>query len=276
MPSLSWVELHGAFTHMPLAFLLSVPLFEIGAIVFRKPEWHTVSFWLLVGAVVMAVPSLLTGWFTGNDIFLTRENAQAPAIFYQHRLAAFATSGLAIVLLAWRIKSRDRLPKHALTASILLAAVTAATVGYTGFLGGRLAAVTAATVGYTGFLGGRMVFGGGSEPASASNYVPVNPAAAPAAKNSGVKIPNVEPRLVIAGARLFKELPCQSCHRMEGKGGTSGPDLTHEAQRHADIQWQIEHLKNPQKMKPNSDMPPFDHLSAAELKALAAYLVTRK
>lgn len=204
MPSLSWVELHGAFTHMPLAFLLSVPLFEIGAIVFRKPEWHTVSFWLLVGAVVMAVPSLLTGWFTGNDIFLTRENAQAPAIFYQHRLAAFATSGLAIVLLAWRIKSRDRLPKHALTASILLAAVTAATVGY------------------TGFLGGRMVFGGGSEPASASNYVPVNPAAAPAAKNSGVKIPNVEPRLVIAGARLFKELPASRATAWKARAARRG------------------------------------------------------
>ena len=256
MPPLSWVELHGALTHMPVAFLLAVPLFEIGAVVFRKPEWRTVSFWLLVAAVVMAVPSLLTGWFTGNDIFLSRENAQAPAIFYQHRLAAFSTSGLAIVLLAWRIKSRDQLPKHALAASILLAAVTAATVGY------------------PGFLGGRMVFGGGSEPASAS--VAVNSTSAPATKDSQPKIPAVEPRLVAGGARLFKELPCQSCHRMEGKGGQSGPELTHEAQRHADIKWQIEHLKNPEKMKPGSGMPPFDYLKPTELEALGAYLATRK
>ena len=259
MPSLSWVEFHGAFTHMPLAFLLAVPVFEIGATIFHKPEWRTVSFWLLVGAVVMAVPSLLSGWFTGNDIFLTRENAQAPAIFYQHRLAAFSTSGLAILLLAWRIKSRDRLRKRALTASILLAGVIAVTVGY------------------SGFLGGRMVFGSGSqEPASASTYVPLEPVASPAAKDSQPKTPDVEPRLVTAGAKLFKELPCQSCHRMEGKGGASGPDLTHEARRHAGINWQIEHLKNPQKMKPDSGMPPFDYLSASQLKALAAYLATRK
>jgi cbb3-type cytochrome oxidase cytochrome c subunit len=71
-------------------------------------------------------------------------------------------------------------------------------------------------------------------------------------------------------------LPCQSCHRMNGKGGKAGPDLTHEARRHADIEWHIQHLKDPQKMKPGSDMPPFDNLSPQDLKALAAYLATRK
>ena len=63
---------------------------------------------------------------------------------------------------------------------------------------------------------------------------------------------------------------------MEGKGGTSGPDLTHEAQRHADMNWHIAHLKDPAKLSPGSDMPPFDSLSPQELESLAAYLATRE
>ena len=115
-----------------------------------------------------------------------------------------------------------------------------------------------------------MVFGGaGQESAQSSGYVAIK-------STDKIKTPVVEPELLATGQKLFKTLPCTSCHRLEGKGGISGPDLTHEARRHSDIAWHIVHLKDPQKIKPNSDMPSFDTLSADELKALAAYLSTRK
>jgi mono/diheme cytochrome c family protein len=252
MPSLSWVELHGALTHIPIAFLLAVSVFEVGAALLRKPEWRIVSFWLLVGAVVTAVPSLITGWITGNDLRFTGNAVQSPGVFVTHRLFAFTTSGFAVILLLWRVKAKDRLSGRALGASILLSLVVAAGIGY------------------TGFLGGRMVFGGtGRESAQSSGYVPMK-------STDKIKTPVVEPQLVATGQKLFQTLPCQSCHRMDGKGGISGPDLTHEARRHSDIAWHIAHLKDPQKMKPGSDMPPFDTLPPADLKALAAYLATRK
>ena len=34
-----------------------------------------------------------------------------------------------------------------------------------------------------------------------------------------------------------------------------------------------EWMKNPQKQKPGNTMPPFDHLSEAELDAIAGYLM---
>ncbi|HZO89371.1 MAG TPA: c-type cytochrome [Chthonomonadaceae bacterium] len=79
---------------------------------------------------------------------------------------------------------------------------------------------------------------------------------------------------VQVGAKLFQGR-CLSCHKMGGTGGTSGPDLTHEARRHASIAWQIEHLKNPSKVHPGSSMPSFASLPPQQLRALAAYLVTR-
>jgi mono/diheme cytochrome c family protein len=198
---------------------------------------------------LLAVPALITGWITGNDLKLTGA-AAPPAIFVRHRLAAFTTAGLAIILLLWRVKARDQLPRNAHLASVALALVTAGVVGF------------------TGYLGGRMVFGEAApKTAQNSGYVPVAP---------GEKLPNVSPQLVAAGQKLFAELPCQSCHRMEGKGGIAGPDLTHEARRHADVDWHIRHLKDPTILKADADMPPFDDLSPAELKALASYLATRK
>jgi nitric oxide reductase subunit C len=77
------------------------------------------------------------------------------------------------------------------------------------------------------------------------------------------------------GQKLFAENNCQSCHKMQGSGGTTGPDLTHEAQRHADVAWQIEHLKDPAKVSPGSTMPSFAKLKPEELQALGSYLATR-
>lgn len=122
-----------------------------------------------------------------------------------------------------------------------------------------------------------MVFGGTGETYETAGQAPGgSKGATQTATASSVPIPNVDPATIEAGRKLFIQYPCNSCHRMNGKGGTSGPDLTHEAQRQAGIEWHIAHLKDPQKMKPNSDMPSFDTLSAKDLKAIAAYLATRK
>jgi uncharacterized membrane protein/cytochrome c2 len=249
MASLSLVELHAALTHVPIAFLLGMAVFEAGAALFRKPEWRTVSFWLLVGAVAIAVPSLITGWITGNELKFTGSPAPPPGVFVTHRLFAFSTSGLAVLLLLWRVKAKDRFEGRASGALLCLSLLAAACVGY------------------TGFLGGRMVFGGASTEREEA-------AAKPTIVGSRTTL-SADPKLVENGQKLFTQLPCHSCHRMNGSGGSSGPDLTHEARRHADVSWHIAHLKDPQKMKPNSDMPPFDTLKDTELKALAAYLSTR-
>jgi cbb3-type cytochrome c oxidase subunit II len=57
-----------------------------------------------------------------------------------------------------------------------------------------------------------------------------------------------------------------------------GPDLAHVASRPygAVKEWHLLHLKDPQSVSPGTIMPSFAHLPAAELDALADYLLTLK
>jgi len=255
MPHLQWVEIHAGINHLSFAFLLVIPIFEIGAILFHKKEWRMVSFWLLVAAVAALVPTLITGWITGDSLNFTGSKAAPPAIFLQHRFLAFVTTTLAAILLIWRVIARDQLHGNPYIASLALAIITAGTVGA------------------TGFLGGRMVLGSGDK----STFVPIDKLS----PEKRAKIPQLDPTLIAQGEKLFKgegsaQLPCQSCHTMNGAGGKSGPDLTHEAQHHNDPAWHIAHLKDPTILTKDSGMPSFDYLSPEELNALAAFLATRQ
>ena len=98
----------------------------------------------------------------------------------------------------------------------------------------------------------------------------------PAPVSPEQKSPGANAQDVLLGEKLFRSSNCFSCHQMEGKGNAIGPDLTHEAQRHADIAWQIEHLQHPDKVHPGSTMPSYSRLKPEELRALASYLVTRR
>ena len=251
MLHLHWVEIQAGINHLPFAFLLVIPLFEIGAILFHKREWRVVSFWLLVASVVALVPTAITGWITGDALKITGGIAQPPEIFIWHRLLAFVTAGLAIILLIWRIDAHDQLRGKKYIASFALSVIIAGIVGV------------------TGFLGGRMVLGSGS---SAPAMVPL----ANAPEEAVAKIPNLDPKLIAAGDKLYHDLPCASCHTMDGKGGHVGPDLTHEAQRHNFPAWHVAHLKDPSAFFVDANMPAFDYLSPKELNELAAYLSTRK
>ncbi len=94
------------------------------------------------------------------------------------------------------------------------------------------------------------------------------PAAAPAAA-------------VAQGQQLFTQRTCINCHTIQGTSarGTVGPDLTHMGSRQTIGAGVLDNtldnmrrwLKNPQAIKPGSNMPDF-HLSDADVDALAAYL----
>ncbi|HEY3268866.1 MAG TPA: DUF2231 domain-containing protein [Armatimonadota bacterium] len=239
---LSWSELHGAITHFPLALLMVSVAFDIGALALRKREWGTVGYWLLAVGAVSALPAALVGIMTARSLF----PGGWPPITKQHFAFALGTVVLSWAALIMRTMRSDL---HA---------------GRTGLV---LGVLVAAMVGRVGYLGGRMVFAE-DQPAAPAAAAPVTPAS-PAATDS---------RLVSLGDRLFhsSSTGCTSCHRMDGKGGMRGPDLTHEAARHADVAWHIRHLKAPDAVHPGSAMPPYDRLTPAELEALSHFLATRR
>ena len=98
-----------------------------------------------------------------------------------------------------------------------------------------------------------------------------SPSVSPGQKSSGANS-----RDVTLGETLFRSSNCLSCHQLEGNGSAIGPDLTHEARRHGDIAWQIGHLQHPDKVHPGSAMPSYASLKPEELRALAAFLITRE
>ena len=247
MPQYSIAEFHGAVTHFPVAMLIAAVAFDIGAPLFKKPEWRVVSFWLLVVAVVGSVPSLISGWITGNQMFGQVDNP--PMIFVRHRLAAFITSGLALILLLWRVSTKDKLKGPALGMSIVLSLVIGAMVSG------------------TGYLGGLMTMGGGDTATSS---------AAPATSTTSTPAVALDPALVEKGKAAYAKNGCANCHVINGAGTAAGPNLSHEGTKRPDVDWQVAHLQNPAKMHAGSFMPSYGKLSADELKALAEYVVSNK
>lgn len=79
-----------------------------------------------------------------------------------------------------------------------------------------------------------------------------------------------QPPEVARGQRLFREVHCEHCHSIRGRGGVIGPDLALAVPGH-DGAWMLEHFKNPQALVPGSVMPAVGLLDD-ETAALVAYI----
>jgi len=73
------------------------------------------------------------------------------------------------------------------------------------------------------------------------------------------------------GKRLFGEMNCIACHRVQGKGGSIAPDLWGVGNRR-DPEWIFKHFRDPQSMTPGTQMPRFP-LADNEFMDLTAYLL---
>ncbi|MBI2834659.1 MAG: cytochrome b N-terminal domain-containing protein [Acidobacteria bacterium] len=78
------------------------------------------------------------------------------------------------------------------------------------------------------------------------------------------------PPVRLAGALLFEEKSCDSCHSVLGIGGRSGPDLWRAGEKH-DREWLRKLLKDPDSMLPKGTMPRYD-LPERDMRALLAYV----
>ncbi|MBI3593796.1 MAG: cytochrome b N-terminal domain-containing protein [Nitrospirae bacterium] len=87
------------------------------------------------------------------------------------------------------------------------------------------------------------------------------------------KIPVTDPVLV-RGAGIYAKMACAGCHRIQGKGGMAGPDLSFEGDKR-DKAWLIAHFKDPQSLSPGSFMPAV-RLPDRDLEELTAYLLSLK
>lgn len=84
--------------------------------------------------------------------------------------------------------------------------------------------------------------------------------------------------VAMAGATLFAQSGCLTCHIYTGSGGANlgAPELTAEGSKGRGIDWQIKHLECPSCVVPGSPMPAFKALGAENLKKLATFLEASK
>jgi uncharacterized membrane protein len=174
----SWVELHAALTHFPIALLLVALFFDAGALALRRPAWRDMGLAILALAVASMPVGLLSGYLAGRDM------GRPPVGFDAHWKAAVLTTVLSAALLVWRLRTRgqtERAPQIAMLA---------------------VAFASAGAVGYTGHMGGAMVFGGrssaGSEMAAAPP--PPSPTAAPAGDKKAAD------KIAVAAVRMSSAL----------------------------------------------------------------------
>lgn len=69
-----------------------------------------------------------------------------------------------------------------------------------------------------------------------------------------------------AAMDLFYEHGCLSCHKLRGRGGDIGPDISQAGQLH-DAEWHFKHFKDPKSVVETSEMPN-DNLSDEEARLL--------
>ncbi len=77
-----------------------------------------------------------------------------------------------------------------------------------------------------------------------------------------------------AGQKVYRSLGCSGCHMINGIGGTTGPELTHEGNRR-DRQWLTGHFKDPDEYTRGSFMPKVE-APAEDIERLTDYMLTLK
>ncbi|MGB8479679.1 MAG: c-type cytochrome [Acidobacteriaceae bacterium] len=75
------------------------------------------------------------------------------------------------------------------------------------------------------------------------------------------------------GRRLFETEGCRGCHKLNGVGGSIGPDLTEEGTSQRSPQWLERHFLAPNVVSAGSAMPNF-HFTREQARALTYYMLS--
>jgi mono/diheme cytochrome c family protein len=75
------------------------------------------------------------------------------------------------------------------------------------------------------------------------------------------------------GRHLFETQGCRGCHKLNGIGGSIGPDLTEEGASHRSPGWLERHFLTPNEVSAGSAMPNF-HFTREQARALTYYMLS--
>jgi ubiquinol-cytochrome c reductase cytochrome b subunit len=102
------------------------------------------------------------------------------------------------------------------------------------------------------------------------------PGAAPPAPPPRKQITVIVSETVKKGEKIYQSAGCGSCHRVNGEGGTIGPDLSNQGQRGRSREWLTVQIRDPKVHVPDSTMPAITSLSDQQMTELVDYLLSLK
>jgi len=76
------------------------------------------------------------------------------------------------------------------------------------------------------------------------------------------------------GKKVFQSQGCSGCHKVNGQGGSTGPELSGNTLNGKSRKWLEEQIRNPKSHFPNTIMPSFSSLGKEELDNLVSYLMS--
>ena len=87
-------------------------------------------------------------------------------------------------------------------------------------------------------------------------------------------LPCDEEEQLAEGANIFAEVGCLNCHIYAGEGATAlnAPELTDIGTRGQGEEYWVRWVRNPQAIRPGTEMPGFPNLTDEQLQAVAAFL----
>jgi len=130
-----WPRLHAALNDLPVALLLAAVLFDLLAVVTKRPSFRQVGVWtMLVGAVGGAV-AVLSGLQAEEHI----EHGEAVhRVMETHEQLGLITLGVFGVLTLWRIVRERRMGARERALSLVLSIGGVGVLVATGVYGGKL------------------------------------------------------------------------------------------------------------------------------------------
>ena len=133
-PSWSLIQFHQASTHFPIGLLLAAALFDFGSLVTRNTAWRDVAVWVQMLGTFALLVTLAAGYF-GNPFHDSNDEGQKAT---WHQNFAFATTGLFLVLAAWRVARRTKIERFETALYALVTLVAVATISITGWIGSQI------------------------------------------------------------------------------------------------------------------------------------------
>lgn len=77
------------------------------------------------------------------------------------------------------------------------------------------------------------------------------------------------------GKKIYEQRACGSCHKINGKGGRKGPDLTRVGNKLQEKEWYQKYFRNPTSVVPNAKMPK-PLVTDEEMNNLIEYMLSLK